>query len=31
MAFLGAVRLNFELGAYKKVAEMSERSPRTSR
>ena len=27
MAFLGAIRLNFELGAYKKVVEMSERSP----
>ena len=26
-AFLGAVRLNFELGAYKKVAEMSEKIP----
>jgi TolA-binding protein len=27
MAFLGAIRLNFELGAYKKVVEMSEKSP----
>ena len=27
MAFLGAIRLNFELGAYKKVIEMSEKSP----
>ncbi len=26
-AFLGVVRLNFELGAYKKVAEMSEKIP----
>ena len=27
MAFLGAFRLNFELGAYKKVVEMSDKSP----
>jgi TolA-binding protein len=27
MAFLGAIRLHFELGAYKKVVEMSEKSP----
>jgi len=27
IAFLGAIRLNFELGAYKQVVEMSEKSP----
>ncbi|MFZ0708979.1 MAG: tetratricopeptide repeat protein, partial [Terrimicrobiaceae bacterium] len=27
MAFLGAMRLNFELGAYRKVIELSEKSP----